>query len=115
MKWLNVLTTIGLTAMAIAFAVSQQWPLFGLAFVLLCLVGPGDVRDLFSSKPKGGTIPPRTFEEGEVRTVLSKGVEPVPIPGEDSYVREPHKAGTLPESCSICRSVNEGRASWKKA
>jgi hypothetical protein len=34
-------------------------------------------------RSSGGTMPPpRTFEEGEVQAILSKGVEPVPIPGE---------------------------------
>lgn len=56
------------------------------------------------SRPSGGEI--QTFEQGEtdVLVSLSKGTEPVPIPGE-SYDPDPHKLGDRPDSCSICASM----------
>lgn len=46
-------------------------------------------------KPKGGTVPPpKTFEEGEVKAILSKGVEPLPTPGEGH-----------PVECTYCRDL----------
>lgn len=50
-----------------------------------------------------------TFEQGETETLvnLSKGVEPVPIPGEVLDV-ETHRLGDRPEDCGICARLKEG-------
>lgn len=98
--WLYAFAFIGL---AVDSALASDWTAFWIvtgigAFTLLVMAWMRAENTVVEVTSKGGTIThPRTFEEGEMKALLSKGYEPVETPYEDP-VNEHAR------DCSICRA-----------
>lgn len=61
-----------------------------------------------SPKRTGGTMPPPPPSAPDtVNVMLSKGSEPVPIPGERYTFDDPHELGSRSATCTYCRNWKE--------
>ncbi len=96
----SVLAVLDIIQGEIVFAVLD----FILAGVFVwyyqCPEGPGYDRPW--KKPKDGRVARYIPSDGSIPTLLSKGLEPAPIPGEN--VGPVHKLGTDPD-CGVCASM----------
>lgn len=97
--WLYAAAFIGL---AVDAAVAADWTGFWITvgIGLFTLIAMGWLVEATTKvevvTKDGGSLPPRTFEEGEMKALLSKGYEPVETPTDDPIAE--HAA-----DCHICR------------
>ena len=92
-------------AVGIVLLVQEDTP-GGLTLVGIGLLLPLLIHVIAWLANRVQSYPEPTRSAEELRALLSKGMEPVPIPGEDS-LRPQHRVGTDP-SCGICRDLMEG-------
>lgn len=97
--WLYAFAFISL---AVDSALGHDWAAFWIvvgvgAFTLLVMAWVRAENTVVEVTSKGGTIThPRTFEEGEMKALLSKGYEPIETPTDDPIAE--HAA-----DCIVCR------------